>query len=184
MRLTFNIELVMKTRKKIYLLTNIQRVFWVSVVLHVNPNDSSRLDCRAAVISLLTAAPLGLQSSFFSVRNFSYRFMSSVISWQLPRWQFISGFIFVCFPGDSRRHLFFSIFSEPTRNLPPQHFVTMLSIFWEILAARFGMYRHRLLQVNVHLTAFFEICDMIQLKFQQLENVGRFCKRFANFAGM
>ena len=55
---------------------------------------------------------------------------------------------------------------------------------WEILAARFGMYRHRLLQVNVHLTAFFEICDMIQLKFQQLENVGRFCKRFANFAGM
>ena len=34
--------------------------FWVSMVLHVNPNDSSRLDCRAAVISLLTAAPLGL----------------------------------------------------------------------------------------------------------------------------
>ena len=51
------------TFSSLFILTifqSIQRVFWVSVMLHVNPNDSSRLDCRAAVISLLTAAPLGL----------------------------------------------------------------------------------------------------------------------------
>ena len=105
--------------------------------------DSRRNVCKQTKIHVVLPRPpdpLGYvegweetrlcKSKCFRVLIFSYKssffflsprlFMFWVISGRQQRWQFISGFIFVCFPGDSRRHPCFSYFSELTCNLPPQ----------------------------------------------------------------